>query len=132
MKPLNSAERTNAFLRFLLLFIITVALIITVAYFSIQVPFKENERLRQDIGRIKSERQLAESFNVAVKEVAEELNKFDGVKEPPAVTHAKIKLELDKMSGLLNNFPDAGNSVNAFIVQSLGDLNEAKLKLSAK
>lgn len=132
MKPLNQAERTNAFLRFLLLFIITVALILTVVFFSVKVPFKENEQLRQDMARIKSERQLSESFNTAVKEIADELNKFDASKDPPAAKYAKIKLGIDKMSGLLKNMPNADYSVNMFIVQILGDLNEAKLKLTAR
>ncbi|GAA4737537.1 type VI secretion system TssO [Flavisolibacter ginsenosidimutans] len=132
MKPLNSAERTNAFLRFLLLFLITVALIVTVIFFSIEVPRKENDQLRQKVLAMQKEKETSESFDAAVVAVSNELKEFDASKEPPAAKYYKIKVGIDKMSDLLKGFSNADNLANSFIVQSLADLNDAKLKLSNK
>jgi hypothetical protein len=46
MKPHNLSERNRAFRNFLVLFIITVAIVMAAVFFSIQVPFKENDQLR--------------------------------------------------------------------------------------
>lgn len=63
MQPLNRAERSNAFFRFLLLFLITVAMVVAVVFFSTQVPWKENDKLRQTISRLKDEKTGSETFN---------------------------------------------------------------------
>jgi len=48
-KILNSKERNEAFLKFLLFFCITVALVIVAVYFNFRLPLKENSRLRERI-----------------------------------------------------------------------------------
>src|SRR3954452_15026742 len=77
MKPLNRAERNNAFLGFLLLFLITIGIVITVVLFSIKVPFSENERLRSQVLIMQHEEDLSDSFRVAMDETMNELKKFD-------------------------------------------------------
>ena len=133
MKPLNRAERTNAFLRFLLLFTITVALIVAVVLFSIEVPWKENDRLRQRVARMQKETDASETFNTTVRETVDELNKFETKKDQPAlVTRQQVNVFIEKLNRQLKNLPNGENSVNALIVQSLDALNKAKYSLNSK
>ena len=41
MEPLNRAERSNAFPNFLLLFFITIGVLLTTVFFSIEVTLQE-------------------------------------------------------------------------------------------
>jgi uncharacterized protein (UPF0333 family) len=56
MQPSNRSERNNAFLGFLLLFLITIAAIIAVMIFSIEVPCRESEQLRKKMFVMQSEK----------------------------------------------------------------------------
>jgi len=62
MRPLNAAERNQAFRNFLLFFIITIAVIIAAVFFSIQVPFKENDQLKDKIAVTEKQRDFSEQF----------------------------------------------------------------------
>lgn len=133
MKPLNRVERTHAFLRFLLLFLITVALIVAVVFFSIQVPWKENDQLRQRMAKMQKVADASEAFNTTVRETVDELNKFETKKDQPAfVTRQQVNVFIEKLNRQLKNLPDGENSVNALVVQSLNALNGAKYSLNAK
>ena len=46
MKPKNSKERSNSFLKFLALFLVTIIFVILAVYFNYEIPSKENELLR--------------------------------------------------------------------------------------
>lgn len=133
MKPLNRIERTHAFLRFLLLFLITVGVIVAVVFFSIEVPWKENDQLRQRMTRIKEEADAAEAFNTTVRETVDELNKFETRQDqPPLFIRQQVNVFIEKLNRQLKGLPNGENSVNALIVQSLNALNQAKYRLATK
>jgi hypothetical protein len=132
MKPLNRAERNNAFLGFLLFFLLTIGVIITVIFFSIEVPIKETEQLRNDVSTLESEKQLSNAFADAMKEAVDELNKFDVKDEKRELTDAinqNVEFKIKKMNQLISDMPKNDTSVYALVIQSLRDLNEAKTKL---
>lgn len=130
MQPLNRIERNNSFLGFLLLFLITIAVIIAVIFNSIEVPFKESEQLRRKITDMQTEKELSDSFNVAMKEAINELATFDGKGNSPAeAINRKVQLRIIKMQHLVENIPDADNSIYSSVIQNISDLNEAKTKL---
>jgi hypothetical protein len=132
MKPLNRAERNNAFLGFLLFFLLTIGVIITVIFFSIEVPIKETEQLRNDVSTLESEKQLSNAFADAMKEAVDELNKFDVNDEKRELTDAinqNVEFKIKKMNQLISDMPKNDTSVYALVIQSLRDLNEAKTKL---
>lgn len=131
MKPLNREERNRAFLRFLLLFIITIGLVVAVIFFSIEVPDKESEGLRQRIKNLQDEKELADSLNVVMKEAVEEINNFDAKKEPPAATFQRVQNKIEIMNGLLRRIPNSSKTIYGLSVQNLDDLNKAKSKLAS-
>lgn len=132
MKPLNREERSNAFLSFLLLFLITIGIIIAVIFFSIEVPFRHNEQLQSRMSIMQSEKELSDSFTVAMKEAVDELNKFDvqdEKKTPAAAIHQLVEFKIKKMYNLIGDVPKGDTSIYALVVQSLRDLNEAKTRI---
>jgi hypothetical protein len=59
---LNSRERDRAFLKFLFFFIITVCLVSGTIYFDMRIPSKENEVLRQQVSRYRTQSLAQEKF----------------------------------------------------------------------
>ncbi len=69
MKPLNQAERRKAFFNFLIFFLITTGIILVTAYYSIQVPFKDNQRLRNEKEVIDYENAFGDKFQKKLSSV---------------------------------------------------------------
>src|SRR4051812_35898593 len=103
MKPLNRAERNNAFFGFVLLFSITLGIVIIVSFLSIKVPFRENEQLRRKMLVLESEKNLSDSFRVAMNVTLNELAKFDLKTEPALVTKETVDMKIDKMKRIIKN-----------------------------
>jgi hypothetical protein len=133
MKPLNQAERNNAFLGFLLLFLLTIGIVLTVVFFSIKVPFHENEQLRNKLLIMQKEKNLTDSFRVAMDITLNEIARFDLKKESPTTTNRKVQLHIKKMDRLVKNmsnlYSDEDKSIYELVMQNLADLNDAKTKI---
>lgn len=76
MIPINTAERKRSFLNFLLFFIITMAVILTTVFFSVQVPFRENDKLRKEKDLADNQRVALQSFELKMQET---MNMLDSV-----------------------------------------------------
>ena len=46
-KPLNTSERSSAFWKFFLFFILSVIMVTSAVYFNFRLPHKENELLKE-------------------------------------------------------------------------------------
>ena len=129
MKPLNSAERTNAFLRFVLLFLITVALIVTVVFSSIKLPWKENVRLHDQVVRLQKERDSSEAFGRDMQEAQLALKSYANKEELSVATQARVQNKIDKLRERARKTPNGENSLYELVVENLTELNDAKKKL---
>ena len=69
MKSLNATARKKAFSRFLILYLITTALIIGGIYFGIQVPFQQNNKLQEQLANIQKERDFGQGFFTQLSQV---------------------------------------------------------------
>lgn len=130
MKPLNSAERTTAFFRFLLLFLVTAALLVAVVFCSLQVRSAENDRLRQAVWSLQSEKELSDSFGVVMQEAVADLNRYGEKSESPEATNHRIQNKIAMMNALLVRMHDGENSLYALMIQNLSELSSAKKILS--
>ncbi|MCH6234207.1 type VI secretion system TssO [Cognataquiflexum rubidum] len=65
---LNSKERNNAFVIYLLSFVITVAIIVTAVYFNSLIPNAENAHLRERIGDYENQVFIQQKFVEAMVE----------------------------------------------------------------
>lgn len=59
---LNIRERNRAFIRFLFFFFITICLVTGAIYFDMRIPVKENEILRQQVSRYRTQTMAQEKF----------------------------------------------------------------------
>jgi hypothetical protein len=131
MKPLNQTERNKAFYRFLFFFLVTIGLIVAVVFFSIEVPFREGDKIRKEMLALQNERAVNDSFSVTMKEAIAEMDKFDPAKEPLSATKRRVEIRIDKMNQLLKSIPNGENSIYALMVRNIQDLNETKAQLTA-
>lgn len=77
MKPKNTKERRNSFLKFLLLFVATTATLITAIFFTFKVPVKENNLLKDQAKRIKKELEFQGDFYTRMNKVKNMLDSLD-------------------------------------------------------
>jgi hypothetical protein len=133
MKPLNRAERNNAFFGFLLLFFITIGIVVTVVFLSIKETFRDNQQLRRKMSDIKKEKELSESFRVEMDGALNELKKFDLHEKPISVIQSTVEVKIQKMSRIVRNMPDDNyqdeKSMYNLMIQNIEDLSKAKLKI---
>src|SRR5687767_5932672 len=101
MKPLNRAERSNAFLNFLLLFFITIGVLLTTVFFSIEVPCRHNEQLQKKVEDLKYEKKRSDAFAGAMRAALDELKKFDVEGGSVEATKRSVQMKIDGMSQLI-------------------------------
>jgi hypothetical protein len=128
MEPLNRAERSNAFLNFLLLFFITIGVLLTTVFFSIEVPCKNNELLQKKAEDLKYEKNRSDAFAIAMRAALNELKKFDVEGGSVEATKRSVQMKITGMEQLIKDVPNVDTSIYALVIQSLDDLNEAKAK----
>ena len=77
MKPKNTKERRNSFLKFLLLFVITIAIIVTSVFFTFKIPVKENSILKAQADKIKKEIIFQNTFSKEMSKVNKLIDSLD-------------------------------------------------------
>lgn len=77
MEPINTVERRKAFWNFLLLFALCIAIILTMAFFSVRVPFSENKILRNKMSLIDKERGFEKQFSNKMVDISRMLDTID-------------------------------------------------------
>lgn len=130
MAPHNENERNRALRNFLLFFILTIALIIAAVFFSVEVPLKQNEQLREQMALVENERIFSASF---VNKMAETMNLLDSVmlnevQGKAELIDGSITANLQKMNSMINDFISA-KSLYQNTVLNLADLQRAKKQL---
>ena len=130
MKPKNSKERRNSFLKFLLLFIVTVGFIVVTIFFTFQIPKKENSILKEEIKAVKKERLFQEDFQLEMNRVKSMIDSLDAPGQNFSYQNSLIS---DNLVDLQELIPTKDSEVNyelyKGIVNSLVDLQESKKRL---
>lgn len=129
MQPINSAERRKAFWRFLLLFVVSIILITTTIFFSIRVPFRQNDQLRTENDNAQKEREYNDKFMLQMSTIAAMLDSINSnpsradlldVEASEKINRLDLSVEADS----LNNKPFYKS-----IVILLRDLRMAKQQI---
>lgn len=129
MKPLNAAERQKAFINFLLFFIGTTALILLAVYFGIQVPFRQNEKLRDQIAVFEKERAFAETFTGKMSDTKKMLDTINIAGVQSELMDGKINENLKAMNAMPDRDSVSSKKLYQMIVQNYADLQFAKKQL---
>lgn len=133
MKSINQAERRSAFLKFLLFFIITIGVIIITVFFSIQVPFAENKKMKQEITSYKTKESFAIQFAAQMTDPQLLLSRLgSGQNDSTELLNNQINNMLSQLSAFKTG--DSAANVNDNIysktISALYDLQSAKYNLA--
>lgn len=76
---LNARERNQAFWKFIAFFLLAVLMVVGAVYFDTRIPHKDNEMLREEVGRYRTQAQAQEKF---VKNMDDAKIMIDSLKKP--------------------------------------------------
>ena len=132
MKPKNSKERRNSFLKFLGLFLATVSMVVIAVYFNFRVPAKENELLREQAKLVKSEMEFQNGFFNEMQNIK---GMIDSLDVPGQNTAYQKSLISAKLVDLQKTIPTKDSTylydMHTSIVDLYVELQSAKDKLHA-
>ena len=130
MKPQNKTERSRAFMRFLLFFIVTISLVVVVIFFSIEVPHAESDKLRHKIASLQKESEITASFSELMEEAMDELNNFNINTGSHKAVNQRVQWKIEAMEKLLRKIPNSESSIYHLTIRNMSELNQAKYRLS--
>ncbi len=131
LQILNSKERNQAFLQFLLFFLVTTGLIVGAVYFNFAVPETEKNYLREEVKRSRADLTQQQNFianMLEAKKFLDSLNK-------PGVNTEMINSELtERITGMnKTRFPDDTSSygkLNNAVITAYIDIQASKKQLN--
>jgi hypothetical protein len=106
-KPLNTAERSSAFWKFLFFFFIAVFMIVTAVYFNFKLPFKENEILKEKAEKMRLQSMAQEKFTANILEAKALIDSMG----KPGVNVKFISNQVSDKLSELTNIRIADNSI---------------------
>lgn len=129
MQPLNKEERRKAFVSFLLLFILTTGIIVALVFFSIQVPFKQNDLLSKQMAEVQKEREFSQNFFVLMSDINGMLDTINTKSTRPDLLDGDITESIKKLNVKANSDSTGNKNIYANVVQILADLQSSKKQL---
>lgn len=101
MKPLNSKQRINTFLIFLLLFLVTTSIIVLAVFFDFKVPQRENEMFRERNQQILTKENQVRAFAEQMEDVKSLIDSMTMPGINSDYMERLVSSELADMQGLL-------------------------------
>ena len=130
MKPNNSKERRNSFLKFLILFVVTVGMIVGAVFFSYQIPKKENAELRAHTKVLEDGMVFQKNFYNEMRIVKNMLDSLDAPGANVELERSSIGL---KLAALEESIPTKDDThlydMHQKIITIFADLLKAEGKL---
>lgn len=135
MEPKNAAERKKAFTNFLLLFCLCILLVMITGFFSVQVPFSENEKLKTKMAQLDREKEFSEKFTIKMKHVSVMLDSIN-ITTPQEADRleGRIKNEIDKLNLMVSDSMNKQDLYDLYIfsVHNIEDLQRSLKELRSK
>jgi len=128
---LNSKERNEAFLKFLVFFVVTLILVVVAVYFNFRLPVRENKMLQDEI---ETQRQQDMNQTKFVARMQEAIVLLDSLgKGGPNVDQINLQLngKLAEIAGLQPKDNNLYGKMDKAIVEKFSELQSAKRTLSA-
>jgi DNA repair ATPase RecN len=128
---LNSKERNEAFLKFLVFFLVTLILVVVAVYFNFRLPVRENKMLQDEI---ETQRQQDMNQTKFVARMQEAIVLLDSLgKGGPNVDQINLQLngKLAEIAGLQPKDNNLYGKMDKAIVEKFSELQSAKRTLSA-
>ena len=132
MHPLNKAKRKKTFTNFLLLFILSIAIITTTIFFSIQVPLKQNDQLLREMRSGARDREFLAAFTTDLSGIAGMLDTINTKAQKPDLLDGSITESIKRLNTKVEADSSADKSMYRSVVFILSDLQAAKKQLRDK
>ncbi len=129
MQPLNKSDRKKTFTNFLLLFLLCIAIITTTIFFSIQVPFKQNDRLIKEMRSYVKEREFSTDFMTQMSEIAGMLDTINSKALKPDLLDGRITESIKKLNLKIDADSASDKTLYRSVVFILSDIQTAKKQL---
>jgi hypothetical protein len=126
---LNSQERNQAFLKFLLFFLVTVVLIITAVFFNFRLPVRENKMLQSEVDIQRTQDVSQQKFVGLMQDAVRLLDSLD----KPGTNVEQINLQLNSkihdLAGIEQNENTIYGKMDKIIIDKFVELQQAKKNL---
>ena len=126
---LNSQDRNQAFLKFLLFFIITVILIIVAIFFDYRMPIRENRMLQDEVDVQRQRETNQQKFVQKLDEVLPLLDSIGTSGANNEILKVQVSGKINDLSGLQENSNTVTGKMNKVIIEKLTELMNNKNQL---
>ena len=132
MKAVNTKERSIAFQRFLLFFILTISVIGAAIFVSVRIPYAENKKLRDQIAIADSEQMFRNNFLESVKQTQSLLDTVNQAAGSAGLIDGRITQKLQEMDAMVAKNADPNNKdLYAQIIKSFNNARSDKAAIRA-
>ena len=129
MQPINTNDRKRAFINFLLLFLLCIIIITATIFFSIQVPFKQNEQLRRELRTVTREREFSSDFTTQMADIAGMLDTINTKALKPDLLDGRITESIKRLNLKIDADSASDKTMYRSVVFILSDIQTAKKQL---
>lgn len=129
LQVLNSKERNQAFLQFLLFFLITVMLAIGAVYFNFRVPEKENKLLREEVDMQRTESQNQQKFVSHMQQAKVLLDSMKKSQSDINLVDMQLTAKMNELLNLQQKDSSLYGKLNNAVVDAFLELQRNKKEL---
>lgn len=130
MEPKNKVERKKTFYSFLLLFFLSTAIIVLLAFSSTRVPVKVNSLLQKQVEASDHEREFSINFLSQMTTIVSLLDTVNATSSNNAdLIDGQISIGVQKLSILTDMDSVQNKELYRIVLQNLSDLQRAKKQL---
>ena len=132
MEPKNAADRNKAYAKFLIFFCLSILLVILTVFFSVQVPFSENEKLKTKMAQLDKEKDFSDRFTIKMINVSRMLDSINTTTPQEANRlEGRIKNEIEKLNSMVSDTIN-NRDLYVFSVHNIEDLQRSLKELTSK
>lgn len=129
MRPINTQERRKSFQRFLLFFVITVAIMATTLFFGIRIPYAENDKLREQLTQMENENRFRDNFSLGMAETTGLLDTVNLDAAKSGLIDGRITQKLQDLDAMVNKQELTSKTIYTQVIKLLGDAQSDKKSL---
>jgi hypothetical protein len=129
MKPVNQPERRKAFLNFLIFFIITIAVIVVTVFFSTQVPFEENRKMKEEITAYQTEQKFMAQFSGKLTDLQTLIDTLQAPSVQTDLIDNRITLAMSDLQAFKEKAMPGNDNIYAKMIDALYKLKSANSSL---
>jgi hypothetical protein len=123
---LNGQERNQAFLKFLLFFLVTVVLIITAIFFNYRLPIRENKMLQSEVDIQRTEDVNQQKFIGLMQDAIKLLDSMDKKGTNVGQIDLQVNSKLQELAALQQKDNSIYGQMDKMIIDKLGNLQQDK------